>query len=66
MDRVIECHLAHRAASGIAAGGAGPLDVDDARVAVSPTATAFRIAITSENPDTAREVIAKSRALIAN
>ena len=67
MDRVIECHLAYRANRGAASTpSTDPLDIDDTRVAISPTATGFRIAITSDNPEVARAVIESGRALIAN
>jgi hypothetical protein len=67
MDRVIECHLAYRANRGATSTpSTDPLDIDDTRVAISPTATGFRIAITSDNPEVARAVIESGRSLIVN
>jgi hypothetical protein len=66
LDRVIECHLAHRAATGAVAAGADASPfVPDAQVSVSSRATSFRVAITSKDLDTARSVIAKAERLVA-
>jgi hypothetical protein len=69
VDRVIECHVAHHAAHRAETGApvaddvGCPLAVDDTRIAVSPTSTGFRVAITSPDPEVARELLEKGRAL---
>lgn len=62
LDRVIECHVVHAARAG--AERTDPLAVEDTTVAVTPTATGFRIAITADSPVRAREVIARARGLV--
>jgi hypothetical protein len=63
LDRIIECHVAHRAAAGLAPDADSPF-VPDAQISVSSRAGSFRVAITSNDVDTARTVIAKAERLI--
>jgi hypothetical protein len=64
VGRVIACHLAHRAVVGDGVPDRdSPLFVDDARISVSSTPTAFRVAITSPHIDVARAVIEKGSVL---
>ena len=64
LGRVIECHVAHGAA--LTASSDDPLLVRDARIAVSTTPTAFRVAITSNDQWSARRIVAGGDALAAN
>jgi hypothetical protein len=65
LGRVIECHLAHRATlGGLAADRDSSPFAEDSRVSVSSTPTAFRVAITSSDLDTARSVIARAERLV--
>jgi hypothetical protein len=65
LGRVIECHLAHRAAAGDLASDRSSPFSENARVSVSSTSTMFRVAITSPDIDVARSVLAKSERLVA-
>jgi hypothetical protein len=66
VGRVIECHLAHRAVVGDRiADRDSPLFAEDAKIRVSSTPTAFRVAITSLDLDVARSVIEKGNRLVA-
>jgi hypothetical protein len=66
LGRVVECHLAHRAALGALASDAATSPfAESAQVAVSSTPTSFRVAITSPDLDVARSVLAKSERLVA-
>jgi hypothetical protein len=65
LGRVIECHLAHRAAvGGLAADAAVSPFAENARVSVSSTRTSFRVAITSPDIEVARSVVAKTERLV--
>jgi hypothetical protein len=65
LGRVVECHLAHRAAlGGLASDAATSPFAEDARVAVSATPTSFRVAITSPDLEVARSVLAKTERLV--
>jgi hypothetical protein len=64
LDRVLECHLAHRAAiAGTTEDRSDPFLVEDARIGVSPTSDGFRIAITTRDVAAAREIIGRARAV---
>ncbi len=64
LGRVIECHVAHRSA--LAASSNDPLLVGDARIAVSTTPTAFRVAITSNDQESAQRIFVAGNALAEN
>jgi hypothetical protein len=65
LGRVVECHLAHRAAlGGLASDAATSPFAEDARVSVSSTPTSFRVAITSPDLEVARSVVAKAERLV--
>jgi hypothetical protein len=65
LGRVVECHLAHRAAQGgLASDAATSPFAEDARVSVSSTSTSFRVAITSPDIEVARSVAAKAERLV--
>jgi|HubBroStandDraft_5_1064220.scaffolds.fasta_scaffold42896_2 hypothetical protein len=65
LGRVLECHLAHVAVVGSAA-GSSPLAVEDARVAVSSTPVGFRVTITSKDSETVRSLVQKGQILAGN
>jgi hypothetical protein len=64
LGRVIECHVAH--GTTLASSASDPLLVPDARIAVTPTPTEFRIAITSDDGDEARRILIAGSALATN
>jgi hypothetical protein len=66
VGRLVECHVAHHVALAATGGGDDPLAVEDARVAVSSTATEFRVAITSPNVERARRILRAGSALSPN
>jgi hypothetical protein len=63
IGRVIGCHAAHYAVAGAAGAPASPVLVPGARVRVSSTADGFRISITSDDLDVARQALSAGRAL---
>lgn len=62
LGRVVECNAAHRAV--VASDDRSPLSVDDTRIAITPTVDGFRIAITSESPEVARDLVQRGQSLI--
>jgi hypothetical protein len=61
------CSVAHHAAVGAQlSADSSPLTTEDAKISVSTTTTGFRVSFTSSDIDTARRLIAKGRALVAN
>jgi hypothetical protein len=66
VGRLVQCHVAHRAALGSTDGGNDPLAIEDARVAVSSTPTELRVAITSSNVERARRILRAGSTLATN
>ncbi len=65
LGRILECHLAHHGVVGERmTDHASPLFVEDTRIALSSTGDGFRIAITSRNVSTAREIIERAQTLV--
>jgi hypothetical protein len=65
LQRIADCHLARLAATGNAARtSASPLDVKGAAVAVKSEGDAFAVDITAADPDAARTILARARALL--
>jgi hypothetical protein len=62
LGRLIACHMAHVAVVGHES-GASPLSVAHTQVAVSSTATGFRVTVTSRDRDVARLVLDKGQEL---
>ncbi|MCL2448253.1 MAG: hypothetical protein FWD17_04850 [Polyangiaceae bacterium] len=64
LGRLISCHMAHHAVVGNGiADAASPLFVSDARIAVSSTGDGFRISITANDVDAARQIIERAHAM---
>jgi hypothetical protein len=62
LGRVITCHQAHAAATGVR-DAADPLVGSDARIKIDATPTGFRVAITTPNLDAARALLEQGHAL---
>jgi|CZKU01.1.fsa_nt_gi hypothetical protein len=62
LGRVIACQMAHVAVVGHVS-GASPLSVANTQVAVSSTATGFRVTVTSRDRDVVRLVLGKGQEL---
>lgn len=67
LQRVIDCHLARNAALGhdVSEMPYCPLVPKDVTARVNPAASGFTVAVRSDDPDTAREVLRRSQALVA-
>lgn len=65
IGRIIGCHVAHYAVVGGAPAVPSPMLVAGAQVRVSSTSDGFRVWITSNDVDVARQALGASRALLA-
>jgi hypothetical protein len=63
LEQAIECHVARNAASGHAAASRSPLDVDGARFGVTSAPGTLIVAVTTDDPRAAREILTRARAL---
>lgn len=68
LQRVVDCHLARNAALGFDVPEMPycPLVPKNVSAKVSPTATGFVVAIRSDDPNTAKEVLRRARALVGH
>ena len=63
LEQAIECHVARNAASGHAGASRSPLDVDGARFGVTSASGTLIVAVTTDDPRAAREILTRARAL---
>jgi hypothetical protein len=67
LQRIVDCHIARASAVGhdMPEMGYCPLVLKNVKAKVSSTGTGFAVAVTSDNPETVKEIIKRAKALVA-